>query len=148
MVPGTLFVYGLFCLYANEARPVFHPRFASLPREKQFLDIQGSAWNGALGPIAEEITASRVTNVGLKLGGDSFEYPIWVYLRNRRFNGRIDYCYVDNATARLNQSASTPDVIIAKISEPPADVTRQFPYRSTHPPLMVLWAKPPPHSTP
>src|SRR5262245_38824595 len=89
----SVYAYALVCLRVSEARPIFHPRFVSLPRESQYLDIHGSPWNAPLQCIADEIMAADCRTVGLKLGFDAFEYPIWMMLRNRGFAGRIDHYY-------------------------------------------------------
>jgi hypothetical protein len=139
LLPVSLCWYALFCLRTNEARPVFNQHFATLPRERQYLDIHGSAWNPALERIADDIVASGCSNVGLKLGFDAFEYPIWMMLRNRGFHGRIDHYYVEHVSARLASDAPPPCAIIAKLSEPPPAVTQSYPFRTVAPPLMVLW---------
>jgi hypothetical protein len=148
ILPACIFLYAAFCLRQNEARPIFNPRFAQLPREKQYLDIHGSAWNPALAQIADEIVASGCTNVGLKLGFDGFEYPIWMMLRNRGFKGRIDHYYVEHVSARLAADVPPPCVIITRISEPPPSVTNAFPHRTIEGPLMALWAEKPPELRP
>jgi hypothetical protein len=144
LAPVSLCFYALFCLRQNEARPIFNQHFATLSRERQYLDIHGSAWNPALQRIADEVVASGCGNVGLKLGFDAFEYPIWMMLRNRGFHGRIDHYYVEHVSARLASDAPPPCAIIARLSQPPAAVTNLYPYRTVQPPLMVLWADEPP----
>ena len=144
ILTAGLGIYAAVCLRYNEARPIFHPRFVSLPREEQYLDIQGSSWNPALNAIAADIVAAGCTNVGLKLGFDSFEYPIWLKLYHRGFHGRIDHVLVENASARLATSAAVPDAIIARLAEPPAVSTNVFPYATEYPPLMVRWRAMPP----
>jgi hypothetical protein len=143
LAPGVCF-YAAFCLLQNEARPIFNRHFARLTRERQYLDIHGSAWNPALERIASDIVASGCNSVGLKLGFDAFEYPIWMMLRNRGFRGRIDHYYVEHVSARLASDALPPCAIIAKLSQPPAAVTNSYPYRTERPPLMVLWTHEPP----
>jgi hypothetical protein len=144
VLAGSLYAYALVCLRHNEARPIFHPRFVSLPRESQYLDIQASHWNTPLRRIAEDIVASGCARVGLKLGFDAFEYPIWMMLRQRGFQGHIDHYYVEHVSARLASPTTPPCAIIARLSEPPAAVTNAYPYRTVYPPLMVLWANKPP----
>jgi hypothetical protein len=145
LIAVGVYAYALVCLRVSEARPIFYSRFVSLPRESQYLDIHGSRWNAPLQCIADEIMAADCRTVGLKLGFDAFEYPIWMMLRNRGFAGRIDHYYVEHVSARLRPQAPPPCAIIAKESEPPAEVTKSYPYRVVHPPLMVLWSdKPPP----
>ena len=143
-VAGSVFAFALVCLRCNEARPIFHPRFAGLPRERQYLDLHGADWNEPTRRIAEDIVAAGCANVGLKLGFDAFEYPLWLMLRNRGFAGRLDHFGVEHESARIPSSAPPPDVIIAKLSEPPEAVRQRYPFRTDYPPLMLLWAEKPP----
>jgi 4-amino-4-deoxy-L-arabinose transferase-like glycosyltransferase len=138
-VLATVFLYALLCLRCNEARPLLHPRFVTLPRESQYLDIHASHWTPALQRISADIARSGCDSVGLKLGFDAFEYPIWLMLRDRGFTGTINHCFVEHVSGRLPVLNPTPAAIIAKVSTPPPAITNLYPHTSVYGPLMILW---------
>ena len=139
LLPATVFVYALVCLRCNEARPMLNSHFVSLPREEQYLDIHGPQWTPAIQQISQEIVRSGCDSVGLKLGFDAFEYPIWRMLKNRGFTGTINHCYVERISGKIPPPNPVPSAIIALVSTPPAAITNLYPRHSVHGPLMVLW---------
>jgi hypothetical protein len=146
LISIALFGYALVGLRMNTSRPIFDPRFSTLPRESQYLDIYSREWTAPLQCISDEIMAANCQRVGLKLGFEAFEYPIWAMLRNRGFKGRIDHYYVQHVSARLATETAAPCAIITIESEPPAVVTNKYPYRVIHSPWMILWSDTPPPS--
>jgi hypothetical protein len=139
LVSITVCVYALFCLRYNEARPLFHSRFVSLPREEQYLDIHAPEWTAPLQRISHDIVESRCDSVGLKLGFDAFEYPIWRMLKNRGYSGTISHCYVERVSGKIPAVNPVPAAIIARVGTPPPAITNLYPRSSVHGPLMVLW---------
>jgi 4-amino-4-deoxy-L-arabinose transferase-like glycosyltransferase len=135
----SVIAYALVCLRCNEARPIFYPWFVSLPREAQYLDIHASSWTPALQSISDEIVHAGCQNVGLKLGFDAFEYPIWLMLKNRGFTGTIEHCYVEHVSGRIPSPNPDPSAIITRVGTPPDAVRKLYPKVTVHPPLMVLW---------
>jgi hypothetical protein len=63
--------------------------------------------------LADDIIQSGCTNVLLKVGGDSWEYPVWFLLRDRGFTGSIHHTLVGKkATAFLDESPLPPKTVI------------------------------------
>ena len=48
--------------------------------------------------LANAVVKSGATNVFLKIGVDTWEYPLWVCLEDRGFTGTIQHAFVDNET--------------------------------------------------
>jgi len=140
----SVVAYALVCLRYNEARPIFYPHFVNLPREAQYLDIHASAWRPALERISDEIVHSGCRNVGLKLGFDAFEYPIWLMLKNRGFSGTIEHTFVEHISGRISSPNPEPSAIITRLTQIPPAVRTLYPKTTVHPPLMVLWREQPP----
>jgi hypothetical protein len=88
-------------LYYNPTYPIF--RLSGEPfktREERYF-----CWRPDLYPctaeLARDIVHSGATNVLLKIGVDTWEYPLWVCLKNRGFQGTIQHAFVDNESGRL-----------------------------------------------
>jgi 4-amino-4-deoxy-L-arabinose transferase-like glycosyltransferase len=71
--------------------------------------------------LAADIVRSGVTHVCLKIGSDTAEYPVWVCLRNRGFQGTIEHVFVDNDSAKLGAPYfdSQDAVILSEDVNPP-----------------------------
>ena len=76
--------------------------FNNIPESKQkFLDASAV------------ISSNRFKNIGLKSGGDSWEYPLWVLTRNDGTNGpRIEHVDVDNVSNNILRSPFKPDCLV------------------------------------
>ena len=88
------------------------------------------------------IAAAKCETVGLKLGLDEAEYPIWVMLKNRRFKGAIQHFYVENESASIPSNLS-PDVLISTVGLPPEAIAKEFPYSEKYGKYTVLWREKP-----
>jgi hypothetical protein len=118
---------------------VFDSRFAALAREEQYLSIHAPEWTPAIQQISQEIRRLGCDSVGLKLGFDAFEYPIWLMLKSRGFTGTINNCYVERISGRIPAPNPAPAAIITFKSTPPAAIRSLYPRSSIYDPLMVLW---------
>jgi hypothetical protein len=96
------------------------PREWSKTREERYFDGRSELYPST-SELARDLVRSGVTNVLLKIGVDTWEYPLWVCLGNRGFQGTIQHAFVDNesgplgspnldfpATAILSQDAAPP----------------------------------------
>ena len=115
-----LTVNAALVLFYNHAFPIY--RMGADPfktrEERYFCEIpQLHAFTAAL---ARDIVGNGVTNVCLKTGGDTWEYPLWVCLKNRGFKGTIRHAFVENET-RL--SSPPPDLENAVILSADAGLT-------------------------
>lgn len=75
--------------------------------------------------LAQDIVSAGATNVLLKIGYDTWEYPLWVCLKDRGFQGAIQHAFVENESAPrgapdLNLPRTVIVVADAEIA-PPAD---------------------------
>ena len=72
--------------------------------------------------LARDLVASGVTNVLLKIGSDTWEYPLWVCLKNRGFQGTIQHAFVDDESAALGSpNLDLPGTaILCEDAAPPA----------------------------
>lgn len=132
--------FALICLGANRSRPVLDPNFTSLPREAQYTAAHGFGVYDADRKIAEEIILSGAREVGLKLGFDDAEFPLWVLLRNRGFSGRLQHVAVENESSRLPVNLPAPEVVICSAPALPAELQRQFPYKLDYGLARVHWS--------
>ena len=140
----ALLSFAVFTFSQNKSRPVFSADFWSLTREEQyFTHFPVPRLHETFVPLADRIVASGCQSVGLKSGFCGFEYPLWIMLRNRGFQGRLDRCFVENASASIRTSApKKPDVILSSYAVA-AGATNAYPYIEELNQVAVLWAKKP-----
>jgi len=120
LVYGTsviLFVFALMPLLLNPARPIIrHRPIWSIPREKQYFADMG-AWYEPYRSAVESVAATGCRRVGIHLGENDWEHPIWVMLRNRLRDGvEIRHVAVPNqsaATASESDKAFVPCAVIS-----------------------------------
>ena len=60
--------------------------------------------------VADLVNDEGYRNVGLLMGGDSYEYPLLVMLNDYE---RIEHVNVENATGKYENQNFVPDIIIA-----------------------------------
>jgi hypothetical protein len=136
--------FGAITLEKNASRPVFSASFWSLPREKQyFTPVTDERWRDSFLNLADALIDSKCRNIGVKAGLSGMEYPLWVLLRNRGFQGRIDRCYVENVSANIRSSIPRPEVIVTPFDLVPKAVSDAYPHVQEFDALIVRWAEKP-----
>ncbi len=140
--------FAIYGVPKNESRPVFDSKFLRLPREEQYLFVNVPQLNQPLRQIAGVIAASNCRTVGLKLQFDDPEYPLWVMLRNRGFQGQIDHFYVQNVSASIATFVPEPWVLVSTINNLPAAATNAFPFTAAFGSWTIRWAEKPPATNP
>lgn len=138
LASGVVLLFGACTLARNLSRPIGNPGFVTLPRENQSLFVHGQPINGPYGSLASAIVASHCRVVGLKLGFDDAEYPLWVMLRNRGFRGEMHHIFVEDNSFRLDTGDVPPEVIVAGSGTPPASVRMQYPFQTTFGDFVLL----------
>jgi hypothetical protein len=133
---------GLYGFSKNESRPLMDADFFRIPREAQYLYIHGPHFYESYRRACQDIAASGCTRVGLKLEYGTMEYALWVMLRNRGFQGRLDHVYVEDASAKIPNAAPPPCVVLTNFDPLPAAVTNDFPIVKKYEHLAVCWPDP------
>jgi hypothetical protein len=149
MPPGVVVVtvllaaaQGVFVFFKNESRPLLDPTFTQIPREEQYMAIHMPDVTDSYLRACQAIANSGCTQVGLKLQYGDFEYPLWVMLQNRGFEGRLDHAYVEDVSARLPGAAPQPCVVLTTLDPPPAAVTNDFPVLMRFGQVTLCWPAP------
>jgi len=96
-----LVLNALLVLYYNFQYPIFQlsdERFKT--REERYFCRRPELYPGTA-EVARDLVSSGVTNVLLKIGGDTWEYPLWVCLKDRGFQGTIEHAFVENESTPL-----------------------------------------------
>jgi hypothetical protein len=141
---AALLIFAAATITVNSSRPVFSGRFWKLPREKQYLAATSNQERpDALVQLADRIVASKSQSVGIKAGFSGIEYPLWMMLRTRRFQGRVDRCFVQNVSAQIPTIAPQPDVVISVYNIIPEAVSNSYPHSEKAGDLTVLWKNKP-----
>ena len=86
-------------------------------REENYFSRRPELYPG-MAELARDIIGAGVTNVCLKIGSDVWEYPFWVCLKNRGFQGTIQHVLVDNETGGLAApDLNAPGAVILSTEE-------------------------------
>lgn len=108
LVIGSLFNYGREINYLRELAPYSPERgyFAYHPYNRQEYPV-----------LCDAVKAAGAQKIGLILGADSFEYPIWRMLDDRDYE--IRHIMVKNQTGKYEKDDFMPDCIWAEgLSDP------------------------------
>lgn len=133
-----LWGFAVYCALHNASRPVLDARFMGLPREQQYLETMAPAYYPALKDVAADIAGWGCDRVGIKFDYDDPEYALWVILRNRGFQGRIDHFYVENESAHVRSTAPAPCAIVTTFPNLPPEVARLAVATEKHGPFTVI----------
>jgi 4-amino-4-deoxy-L-arabinose transferase-like glycosyltransferase len=141
-----LALVGGHAAFYNKSRPVLADNeFLFQERERQYFVEVPRLYRPALNAVTD-VAASGSTNVGLRMYKDFFryldemEYPFWVMLRNRGFEGRIYNIGISNETARLSNSVPI-QALISSTRGPREEVAHVLPHQLKYPPIDVYWAE-------
>ena len=137
-----VFVFAVVCVVNNTSRPVLNPAFMALPREQQYLATTAPSLYLPLAQTASDIAASGCDQVGIKLDYDDPEYALWILLRNRGYQGRIDHAFVENDSERIRRNPLKPCAVLTSAKNLPASVTAEFPRQSHYDRFSLLWRNP------
>jgi hypothetical protein len=141
---AALLIFAGVTVTVNSSRPIFSGSFWKLPREKQyFAATSKEEIRDALAHLADRIVASKSQSVGIKAGFCGIEYPLWMMLRTRGFQGRVDRCFVENVSAQIPITAPQPEVVISVFNIIPEAVSNSYPHTEKAGELTVLWKNKP-----
>jgi hypothetical protein len=96
-----LLLNAVFVLYYNFQYPIYllsDPHFQT--REERYFCRRPELYPGTA-ELANDLVKAGVTNVILKIGPDSWEYPLWAFLKDRGFHGTIQHAFITNESATL-----------------------------------------------
>lgn len=111
----------------NISRPVFNPAFRKMPRVQQMLAVHAPQLHAEMVQVVQEVSRHGGRNVGLKLGIDDPEYPLWLLFLGHGLSGRIDHVAVQNASGRIPIPVQ-PDVVVSVFEGPlPAPLNDRYP---------------------
>lgn len=108
-------------VFNNATRPIDgRALYATLPREQHYFIKRPSLFE-EYRDAAKGIIAIGCQRVGLLSGSNSWEYPLWVMLRNRGFEGTITHETVRNISATLAVRSERPCAMFADGGIGPVD---------------------------
>jgi hypothetical protein len=113
---------GLLVVFYNHTDPMKAENPAvSKSREERYFALRPDLYGGTA-EVAQDLINSGVTNVLLKTGLDSWEYPLWVFLQDRGFRGTIHHVFVENDSAKLpgaNFDVPGSAIVTEEVNIPP-----------------------------
>jgi len=101
-------------IYNNQMRPLSGLVSGSIPsRDEQYFQYT-KAFYPDYNSMTELISRTACDRVGLQISSLAFEYPLWVLLREKGFEGEIQHIDVQNETSVFQDPAFTPCAIISE----------------------------------
>ncbi|MBI3417963.1 MAG: hypothetical protein HY043_21955 [Verrucomicrobia bacterium] len=126
----------------NRSRPLLDLKLAALPRERQCLQPLAGHLHEPLAQICDDLAAAHCERIGLKLGFDDAEYPLWLMLRRHGFNGWIEHVRVENESRSLSVPGGRPDAVISIAAPQSPPFTIEFPHQTDYGLFTVFWSEP------
>ena len=107
-------------LIHNQIKPLLPVKESVLGRNRETVMFANRpAWEEPQRKAARYVMENGCRRVGLVMGMNDFEYPLWVLLRNetgRRFD--IQHVNVHNVSSRMAQRKFVPDCIFSTVDGP------------------------------
>ncbi len=112
LIVGVL-LFSFTFTFGNSIRGINYEALPTVKeREKSYF-----ANNQALYPIYAELSDKIIKSdchaLGLSLGENTWEYPFWVLLANRKWQGRIEHVNIGNPSSTLQDKNFVPCVVIS-----------------------------------
>lgn len=121
LVALALLVYAWPWLVSLNQRPLLPKEagksIATQPRDDFYFAIAPSL-QAPYQSIADAIGADSCHSVGLMLGGDAAEYPLWAYLGEPNSPIRIEWIVAGTPSARYRDPSFSPCAVVCDISCP------------------------------
>jgi 4-amino-4-deoxy-L-arabinose transferase-like glycosyltransferase len=101
-------------IYNNQMRPLSGLTSGSMPtrNEQYFQSAQGDYPD--FNAMADLITGNSCDRVGLNISSLALEYPLWVLLREKGFDGVIEHVDVPNETRVFEDPSFVPCAVISE----------------------------------
>lgn len=120
-VTAAAFAYAVPVAVRNPAHPLTGPRaYFRLNRMDQYYLTAAPQLAAIHGEVTRLVAALHPARIGLRLGRDDWEYPLWLRFRAAGLDPRIEHVDVHNASARYAAALPpfVPDVIVTiKLAE-------------------------------
>lgn len=98
-----LFLCSLPWVFMNASHPIFgQSNILTDPREQQYF-VNNPGYYYSYRKAAEQLSKGTCRDVGLVMGGDSWEYPLWALLDNMGGKFRMEHVLVNNPSAALSR---------------------------------------------
>jgi hypothetical protein len=100
----------------NASRPLTGPDSVFTKSRISLYFVNGPQWQGPYQEAAKRIAAQGVSEVGLMLAEDDWEYPLWVLLRKQApAVVRIEHVAVTNISGVLATGRSRPEAVLSTV---------------------------------
>lgn len=113
---GYLIIILLFFSYSwtfeNETRPINMQLSGTQNREILYFSVRPDLYT-IYSQFADQIITKGCANIGLNTYEDTWEYPFWILLKNRGWQGRLEHVNVKNESAKLQDPNFEPCAVIA-----------------------------------
>lgn len=117
IIPIFLALYLINWTFTNNARPITGSAPYSV--EKRSMSFFSTDVYPSWSDLTQRIVSSKCDAVGLSIGLDSWEYPLWVMLDESYYHPRIEHIGVSNATRIFEDPNFKPCAIVSEGSSIP-----------------------------
>jgi hypothetical protein len=109
--------------FGNISRGINQESLSKAKNREQIYFVNNPSQYLGYSEISDRIKSSGCQAIGLSIGEDTSEYPLWIMLADRKWHGRIEHVNVANPTSILEDKDFLPCVIIS--DNPDVKVTYQ-----------------------
>lgn len=110
-LPLFIGAFALTWTFNNGTRPINQDAIYSLPRDENYFRSNSSLKKPYL-QLIDQIIVSKCTEIGLVLGADTYEYPLWAILEEREFPARIEHIFVKTQSRTYEDVNFKPCAIV------------------------------------
>jgi hypothetical protein len=114
MAAWLALILSFLWIYNNEMRPLSGLISGSMPsRDEQYFrstQVGYSDYNS----MTELITGTGCDRVGLRISSLALEYPLWVMLQEKGFEGTIEHIDITNETSVFEDTAFVPCAVVSE----------------------------------
>jgi hypothetical protein len=113
IIVAGLLLFSFNWTFGNTLRGINQDSLARIENREQLYFANNPDLYPIFVGIADKLENSECRDLGLNLGENTWEYPIWVLLANRNWQGRIEHVDVHNPSVALADEKFIPCAVIS-----------------------------------
>jgi hypothetical protein len=106
-------ITSLLWTFNNTIRPItVNAVYSSKSREENYFARRPEFYPLYI-QVSNKIVSTNCQKLGLNFYGDTWEYPLWVLLKNRGFDGVIEHIDVNNPSNKFEDKSFDPCLVLS-----------------------------------
>lgn len=112
LLPSALILYSMFFLFLNQSRPIVYYDWVYKDREEHYFQNRKNLYQEYLDAY-QIVEKARNGTVGLYFTEDSWEYPLWVFAKNRGDDVSFQHVGVENESSGFSFNQVLPQFVLS-----------------------------------